>query len=243
TGGNRNVTFTGSGTGNGLLNSYHTTAGTNSTAQKTFQVIRVPQYAYAVFNSGLTALAWNGSTGGVLAIDVSQDATLNGTISVDGLGFRGAAGRTLTGATGNNTDYRTQSSNAANGGKGEGIAGTPRYMWDSVNTAVIDNTVEGYPNGSMARGAPGNAGGGGTDGNPTANDQNSGGGGGGNGGTGGHGGNSWSTNLVTGGLGGANFAQAGVTRVVMGGGGGAGTRNNDDTNTPASSGSAGGGIV
>ena len=241
------VTIVGTGTGNGLINAYHTAAadlsGGTQSGQKTFQVIRVPQYAYAVLNSGLTALAWNGSTGGVLAIDVSQDVSLNGTISVDGLGFRGAAGRTLTGGTGNNTDYVTTAANAANGSKGEGIAGTPRYLWNAATGAVVDTTIDGYPAGSSARGAPGNAGGGGTDGQPTVNDQNSGGGGGGNGGAGGRGGNTWSSNLVEGGLGGAVFASANATHLVMGGGGGSGTRNNDATNTPASSGSAGGGIV
>ena len=37
---------------------------------------------------GLTALAWNGSVGGVLALDATGALTLAGTVSVDGLGFR-----------------------------------------------------------------------------------------------------------------------------------------------------------
>ena len=65
------------------------------------------------------------------------------------------------------------------------------------NVALVDNVVEGYPGGSYARGAPGNAGGGATDSNPTANDQNAGGGGGGNGGAGGRGGNGWLSFGVT----------------------------------------------
>ena len=95
------------------------------------------------------------------------------------------------------------STNNANGSKGEGIAGTPRYV--NYNFTLIDNVVEGYPSGSFARGAPGNAGGGATDSNPPANDQNAGGGGGGNGGPGGRGGNGWKTVGVSGGFGGSAF--------------------------------------
>ena len=102
-----------------------------------------------------------------------------------------------------------------------------------------DTGVEGYPNGSFARGAPANAGGGGTDGNPSANDQNSGGGGGANGGAGGQGGNTWSSNLAVGGAGGVAVPAPSVTKVVLGGGGGGATRNN----AGPSSGGVGAGLV
>src|SRR5213075_2144324 len=108
--------------------------------------------------------------------------------------FRAGAGRQLAGGAGANTDYRTLATNAANGSKGEGIAGTPRYMFQGTG-APLDTAVEGYPNGSYARGAPGNAGGGGTDGETVSNQQNTGGGGGGNGGNGGKGGNAWNNIL------------------------------------------------
>jgi hypothetical protein len=237
------IHITGGGTGTGLINSYVTAAfGTNG--QRTFQVVRVPQYTEAILSSGLTAAAWNGATGGILAIDVNDQVNLNGaTVSVDGLGFRGGAGQQLAGsgtATTSN-DYVNVTTNDFHGNKGEGIAGTPWFVIDTG--AVLSNGVEGYPNGSRAKGAPGNAGGGGTDADPKANDQNTGGGGGGNGGAGGVGGLSWDTEVVNGGLGGAAFAQASACRIVMGGGGGSGTRNNSDGITLASSGSAGGGIV
>jgi hypothetical protein len=238
------VTIVGTGTGTGLLNTYTNAAATATQGQRRFQVVRVPQYTVAILSSTLTAAAWNGTTGGVLALDVSQQLTLGGTVSVNGLGFRpGGALQLAGGAGGTNTDYRNPATSAFHGVKGEGIAGTPRYLYDAVTGTVVDTTVDGYPNGSSGRGAPGNAGGGGNDGNPTANDQNSGGGGGGNGGTGGLGGNSWSTNVAVGGFGGANLAQAAVGRLVLGGGGGSGTRNNDDGVVAASSGGAGGGIV
>jgi hypothetical protein len=49
------------------------------------------------------------------------------------------------------------------------VAGTPRYL--TINNALVDNVVEGYPSGSYARGGAGNAGGGASDSNPTANDR------------------------------------------------------------------------
>ena len=256
------VPIAGAGLGGGLVFAYHSAAASATAGQSTYQVILVPQYTNASFSatSGPTALAWNGSTGGVLALDVSGTLTLNGaTVVVDGLGFRGGAGMQLTGGGGLNTDYRQPApatyTGVAEAGwdalKGEGIAGTPAWVNSGANNYLATNTS--YPSGmagtdgSMARGAPGNAGAGGTDGDPqnaspNGNDQNSGGGGGGNGGAGGFGGDSWSTNLSVGGEGGVAFP-ATINRIAMGGGGGAGTRNNSDGINQASSGSSGGGII
>jgi uncharacterized repeat protein (TIGR01451 family) len=250
--GNRGtINFSGTGPGGGTLYAYQSSNySSGANGQQTYQVIRVPQYTTATLSSGLTTLAWNGSTGGVLAFDVSQQLTLGGTVSVDGLGFRGGAGVSLGGGSGASTDYVTLASNAANGSKGEGIAGSPENMSNATLTGITNNSGsnEGYPQGSYARGAPGNAGGGGTDGNPSANDQNTGGGGGANGGAGGQGGYSWNTSSNSGGFGGVAYP-ANAFAVVMGGGGGAGTTNNGtsdpNTNTTGinSSGAAGGGIV
>ena len=225
------VSITGLGAGGGLLHGYRSAAATPTAGQRTFQVIRVPQYTTATTSSGLTALAWNGSVGGVLALDTSGALTLGGVVSLDGLGFRGAPGLQRGGAGGfSNTDTVVSATANVDGNKGEGIGGTP------VGT-VAGN---GYPGGDAARGAPGNAGGGGTDGNPNANDQNTGGGGGGNGGAGGQGGNSWFSNLATGGFGGVGLP-ATSGRVFLGGGGGSGTTNNHAS--PQADGANGGGIV
>ena len=91
----------------------------------------------------------------------------------------------------------------------------------------------------MARGAPGNAGGGGTEPHVIANDENAGGGGGANAGDGGGGGNSWNSNLPRGGIGGDALAGMAIDRQILGGGGGAGGRNN----CGPSHGAAGGGMV
>src|SRR3990170_415739 len=191
----------GDGSGGGLVYTYTDAAATLAQGQRRFQVIRVPQYSTATLSSTLTALQWNGTVGGVLAIDVAGQLTLGGSVDVSGLGFRGGGGRQLGGSGGLlNTDYLTLSTLNPNGSKSEGIAGTPMLVYNG--TSVVNTAAEGYPNGAMARGAPGNAGGGGTDGNPAANDQNSGGGGGGNGGAGGVGGFTRNSGLSRGGFGG-----------------------------------------
>src|SRR5439155_467645 len=197
----------------------------------------------ATLAGGLAAGAFNGSTGGVLVFDVDGALNLNGAaVSVSQEGFRAGLGRQLAGgAGGTGTDYVNLSANNFHAQKGEGVAGTPQYVFDSRTGGTVNNLVDGYPNGSTARGAPATAGGGGTDPHPSANDQNTGGGGGANGGAGGMGGNSWNTNQAVGGYGGTAFP-ATAARVTAGAGGGAGTRNNAGA-ANASSGGNGGAIV
>lgn len=249
------VPIKGAGPGGGLVFGYNSVAASATKGLSTYQVVLVPQYLSASVGA-LVATPWNGSTGGIVALDIAGQLNLNGgSVVVDGQGFRGGAGMQLTGGTGANTDYwhvsPTGYTGAAGGEagvdapKGEGVAGTPE--WVEFNQTFLQ-TTSNYPSGtagtdgSMARGAPGNAGGGGTDADPGANDDNAGGGGGGNGGMGGFGGDSWNSNLSTGGEGGSPFP-ATIDRIAMGGGGGAGTRNNSDTDDQASGGSAGGGII
>ena len=243
----------------GVVNSY-AYAAYGATGQYTYQIIRVPTYYNIILSGTITTAQWNGSTGGVTVINAVNQLNLNNAlVSAIGMGFRGGGGVNYTGLAGlRKTDYVTLSTQTANGSKGEGIAGTPRF----INTffggvyAVLDNGVanEGYPNGSFGRGAPGNAGGGATDSDPAANDQNAGGGGGGNGNIGGFGGNGWSSFGATGGRGGMSFtnqtspfpAYYSPSRLIMGGGGGAGTINNATgipANGPAASGVSGGGII
>ncbi len=228
----------------GALQHLHDGRRDGDLGQRRFQVIRVPQYTTATLGPTLTAAYWDGASGGVLAFDVQGALALGGaTVDLSGRGFRGGGGRQLAGqAGGTGTDYVSLATTAYHGSKGEGVAGTPRYVYDPNTAAVVDLGAEGYPtgSGSYARGAPGTAGGGGTDSNPNANDQNSGGGGGGNGGLGGRGGNAWNSNAPVGGFGGAGIASdAGL--MTLGGGGGAGARNNSAGDE--SSGNAGGGIV
>ncbi|KAA9338812.1 T9SS type A sorting domain-containing protein [Adhaeribacter soli] len=235
-----------------LSNSY-TNANYGSQGQRRYQVIRIPQYSSATLGATVTCPAWDGATGGVVGIDVAGTLNFNSrTIDVSGMGFRGGAGRSLAGGTGSNSGYRSLSTVNNNAQKGEGIAGTPAYVYTNGSTSPTNTSSEGYPNGSSGRGAPGNAGGGGNDGTPATNEENSGGGGGGNGGAGGIGGNTWRSNLPLGGFGGTLFTfiptgfETEASRMILGGGGGAGTTNNGTgglANGLSSSGAAGGGIV
>ncbi|WP_330166581.1 beta strand repeat-containing protein [Comamonas koreensis] len=268
-----------------LTNTYRNAAATSTSGQKTYQIVRVPQYTSATV-SGVTAPPWNGSTGGVVAIDVRDVLTLNGAtvenqanraIFLAGKGFRGAVGSNGSNR-GSRDDWMGDYSTAGGGGgKGEGIAGTPRYLANKVTAygsklvnavasggiGSVDNTAEGYPGGSRARGAPGNAGGGGADGAPAGtnnNQYNSGGGGGGNYAAGGVGGRPWNYPLVdSGGRGGGGYVgTTAFNRIFLGGGGGAGGTNDGtadnnaygnngiacaDTGGRCSSGASGGGIV
>ena len=227
---------------------------------RSFQVIRVPR-AYNVSvaaGATVTAPAWNGSTGGVVVLDAANVFTINGTVRVDALGFRGGGGHQLNGGGSlSNTDYvfnspLTTPANLSGAAKGEGICGTPSFTLITGSTTVSSGTVEGYTNGSMGRGAPGNAGGGATDGQPSSNGFNPGGGGGANAGAGGHGGAGWYgspgngnvNSYPYGGFGGAPLAERNIRRIIMGGGGGAGTANNSTSASEyQSSGACGGGII
>lgn len=235
------INVTGAGAGNGTINVYRTAGRTASTGQRTYQVVKVARYRNVTLN-GVTAAAWNGLTGGIVAIDAAGTVTLSAdSVNVAALGFRGGLGQQLTGQGGlSGRDYRRPAGVAAHGLKGEGIAGTTANLTGVGATRGYPTSTGGDPNGDRARGAPGNAGGGATDSNPNANDENAGGGGGANGGQGGQGGNAWNSASAVGGYGGAAFP-ATFARLVMGGGGGAGSRNN--SSGIQSSGAAGGGIV
>ena len=252
------VPILGAGVGGGLVFGYNASTPSATKGASTYQVVIVPEYTTATLGA-VTAAAWNGSTGGILALDVANALNLGtATVSVNGMGFRGGAGMQLVGGGGGATTdffhispatYTGAAGGAAgvDASKGEGVAGTPEWV-ESGTTFLQTTTTEGYPSGtagtdgSMARGAPGNAGAGGTDADQGGNTENAGGGGGSNGGSGGFGGDSWNTNLSTGGEGGSPFP-ATIDRVTMGGGGGAGTRNNSDGDNQASGGSTGGGMV
>ena len=185
------------------------------------QAVTIPQYANATVTDTLKCQPWNGTTGGVLALDVSGTLTLNAPVSADGAGFRGGAAYI---GPGNNCNFLLPETaffyalgNWRGAYKGEGIA----------------LPIAGK---ELGRGPQASGGGGG-------NDHNSGGGGGANITDGGEGGD----NDEPGALGcdgyypgvrgyGAVFPAG---RMFAGGGGGAGHSNND----LKSAGGSGGGII
>jgi len=208
-----------SAAGGGLVHSYttaaaQTAASATSSGNYTWQIIRVPQYGNFAVTGNLLTTPWNGSSGGVIALDIAGTLTLSKPIDADGYGFRGGAQEIATGqlnTTYDNTAFDYAYTPAAtgvsgpyvreDGYKGEGIAGTPTKVYQSGASAATTTGTQ-YPGGNKARGAPGNAGGGsaenlsetaqggknyqGTSGSYFA--YNNGGAGGGNGGAGGSGG-------------------------------------------------------
>ncbi|MFN8287272.1 MAG: gliding motility-associated C-terminal domain-containing protein [Chitinophagales bacterium] len=200
-----------------LVNSYNVTGKV--------QLIRVPEYTNANVSGTLTAQAWNGTTGGVLVMDVSNTLTMNADIDVSGLGFRG-------GDVSNNPD----------GGCGSGspdyfypLAQPGLFQWASGGAMKGEGISELGTDKLAGKGKLANGGGGG-------NKHNCGGGGGGGFTAGGHGGEalagcSLSGNYGVGGAGqGAIIAQ---NRLIPGGGGGCGDYNNG----VGSNGTNGGGII
>jgi uncharacterized repeat protein (TIGR01451 family) len=241
----------------GTTYSYRTQAGTTSFGQRTYQVVRIPQYLDLTISGTLTTAAqWNGNSGGIVALDVAKQLTFTAgsVIDVNGLGFRGGGSNPnpYTGGSTSPSPYRSVSAGVGqglDGPKGEGIAGTPRFVATQpfgffnvrASNSTTDLVTSNYPNGDEGRGAPGNAGGGG-------NEHNSGGGGGANGGDGGMGGRSFNGfggsqprfDTFVGGFGGKAIP-ADPKRLILGGGGGAGDTN--DQTRPSGAGGGGGGLV
>lgn len=170
------LTFMGAGPGSGAQFAYTNAAATPTHGQRRFQVIRVPQYTNVLVNAGLSVYRWNGSAGGVLIMDVLGDVDMNGqTVDLSAYGFRGGGMVQEQGPANGviETDH-VHNANGSMGMKGEGIAGTPRFVYERYaappDGLIINYGIQGYPGGDKARGAPGNAGGGGNDSNPGTND-------------------------------------------------------------------------
>ena len=225
---------------NGYVQSV-TAAANVTTAWRTFQVVRVPQYSSATVTAGITADRWtvsnaNGQgTGGVVAMDVAGSLAINSSISADGAGFRGGAalpgGGARAGGVFNDANYIINTADANGGIKGEGTVGTPLRIFNGTATVLayaVATFGQGFAAGAGGQGAQGNGGGGGNDGAPAGGGGNNSGGGGGNGGVGGQGGFSWTNQNDAGGRGGAAVTNI-ISRAVLGGGGGAGGNNNGTT--------------
>ncbi len=121
----------------------------NYTATGKVVVVRVPRYSTLTLQSGDTISGdpWNGTIGGVVAIEVDGNATINGVIEMNGKGFRGTTSTTGQGSKpGARNEFASSSPNAA-GLKGEGIAGY-HLEYDALL-------------GKYGQGAPANGGGGG----------------------------------------------------------------------------------
>jgi len=187
------------------------------------QLVKVPVYGNVTVTGPLTCLAWNGTTGGILAFEAYSTINLNADIDVSGKGFRGGTlfNGSLVNCLGDTANYFLPSGTLSTAHKGEGI----------VNYKA-----------SRADGKGANANGGGS-----GHDCNGGGAGGGNYGRGGHGGDS-KCNVScppyfyqnSGGYHGKPLVYSNtLNRIYLGGGGGAGHQNNSG----GSPGTNGGGII
>ena len=230
------LTFRGAGVGTGVINTYLNTNYDPASAtrgQRTFQVVRAPQYSNVRLTGNIAAPPFNGRVGGIIAFDVAGTMNFNGqTIDASARGFRGGFSFKVIIDFNQplNPDYATASTSKIATGKGEGIVGSPKNMWDGFVQVI--NPTEGMPGGASGLGAAGNGGGGGSA-------WNAGGGGGGNGGSGGSGGDDEAQTRGRPG----SITYSGVptpTRLVMGGGGGAG---HVDNAARGDSGGVGGGII
>lgn len=202
------ITITGA-----LLNTYYT--GGNSSVQiVSFRQLGTPNYTTT---ANITALPWNGSIGGVIALQVTGTLTLAHSINASAAGFRGGTVSTNfynPGIGCQPTVYRTSSTN--HGFKGEGIYKVTDINFTNARAKIL------------------NGGGGG-------NHVNAGGAGGGNYTVGGDGGPGYACGGgPSGGIGGISLSSTiAVGRIFMGGGGGGGQQN-DGVST---NGSNGGGII
>ncbi len=198
-----------------LLNNYDPEGG--------LQLVSIPVYENAAVgvNATVTAKAWDGETGGIIALEVTGELIVDGTIDASGSGFRGGKANNIqidscasVAFLGPISSYYSGLDNWRGAEKGEGIA---RY-------------VEGKEAG---RGAQINGGGG-------ANTHQAGGGGGAHHTLGGSGGELESLGACKGGfpgIGGFNLLDV-SERIFLGGGGGGGHGLSDATN-----GGNGGGII
>lgn len=193
-----------------LSNTYNINANSN------VQIISYPQLSASNYSTvaDITAVAWNGSIGGVVAFRVGGILTLNHNITADNAGFRGGS---INGGSAGSCDastfITTVGDNYAN--KGESIYKVSNNGFLAGKARIL------------------NGGGGG-------NNHNAGGGGGSNASAGGDGGKGYGCTQSAGGIGGASlYMVIGSSRVFMGGGAGAGEANNSYN----SAGGNGGGIV
>jgi len=219
----------------GILHNYISADASSTNGQGRFQVVRIPRFENLTLQQNITTTAWNGTVGGIVAFFVQGNLNFNGyQILADGKGFRG--GYQEVRPSGNNVTTIATTDIMLSSGKGEGICGTPRFLWNGQNQVDNGATWIGYPGGNYGRGAPGNAGGGG-------NTHNAGGGGGGGCGSGGVAGNgiagSGTAAWPNGGRPGSGLNLS-FEQLLFGGGGGGGDANNAQSGVK---GGAGGGIV
>ena len=193
------------------------------------QLVKFAEYSSAVVTDTLKAKPWDNvtGTGGVIAINVTDDITLNAPVYADSSGFRGGSFKLSSGSCGN----------------GFPIAVANAYYYDASVLGPQNGAWKGEAVVDLAsaqtggRGAPANGGGGG-------NNHNNSGGGGGNLSSGGRGGGNSSSAGCTAtlrGEAGKALSSWNGKKIFFGGGGGAAHAN--DGFVSSWGGGHGGGII
>ncbi len=137
-----------------LRNSYNVAAAV--------QVVTVPRYTDAIVTSTLRAAPWNGSQGGVLALDVARTLTLEANIDAGGCGFRGGRRSVNFSAQCGFDAPFVDMALGVSGERGEGLSASPppqnggRAPWAGGGGGGAD--VNGGGGGGGGAGAGGNGG-------------------------------------------------------------------------------------
>jgi murein DD-endopeptidase MepM/ murein hydrolase activator NlpD len=123
------------------------------------QVVEIERYHNATIDGTIVAPAWNGTTGGILALDITGELKVNGSINVNAAGYRGGSvrtnnspdmGHTGEGYPGNHDStnmncWGTDNSNGNGGGAGHGWL----FFWDhdraSSGGAGAGHKTQGAP--------------------------------------------------------------------------------------------------
>ncbi len=136
-------------------------------SSRAVQVIRVPRYTSLTitFPGTIVCPAWNGVTGGVVAIEVQGNTIINNNASIDvsGRGYRGGVVKTSTGYGATNTGSWWPENGAI---KGESIVGDTTWYHNTFSGSLCKANVA---NGGGGGDAMNCGGGGGSNGGVIAN--------------------------------------------------------------------------
>jgi len=145
-----------SANGGGLINSYTEAAASSAQGAQTFQIIRVPQYKSFTFGSGdtLYTAPWNGSSGGVIALDVVGTLTLAASINADGYGFRGG-GQNVWGKSYGGTPATSTTQATPDGATDGDYAYSVGSLDTNITTALAYSSYNGGPDGFKGEGIAG----------------------------------------------------------------------------------------
>lgn len=130
-----------------LANSYSTGA----------QAVLIPQYTGGDISGAVTATAWDGSVGGIVALMSNGDLTISGSISANTSGFIGGTGTTGGDATGlqgksptsdgarNNAANRMSGGGGTNNGSTKSGGGGGSYATQGTQGQSLTGTTGGQP--------------------------------------------------------------------------------------------------